>query len=846
MEKELFWKLKLWALLHDVPDKCFDIAQHENVAKTYQATAGLDEDFRSQKSDFDALVKRADHFASAADRFCFPAGKCPTEWDGQPGSTFIHPLSSESLTGISEDIREHAGSISGILQDAIGGIKEDDFRKKHFLYWRRWMENAVETDACDANAIPFLPADSRIPDHSIWNHAAITSAVAGAMAEGDKPGLLLFQMGNIQSFIAQARSTRDLWSGSYLISWLMAHAMKAITDKLGPDVIVFPSLKGNGIFDALHREEMYQAKYKRKYHGKDVEDTLWERMKDDKGENLSAWLCTPTLPNRFLALVPFSQAEGLAKAASKAVREELKNIGEAVWKWIEKNGGNEEWKTRWDAQIEAFPQTAYAIQPWLERDVCLKALSDLPNQETLAALNTVLAFAEQECVRSKFFNSDRGRYYENDKLKNPGIFWSAHYALLDAKLAARRNTRNFDAWDSCSDKSAVKDSLSGVEECIGNEEFWKALCENHKDIFTTPTHRYGAMNLIKRLWCRSDVTSYLFDKLGIDERQFKNAVRFDSVQDIAGENKKDEAENGKKSKNPYVAILAFDGDEMGKWVSGAKLPKLRNQVSLLAKEYLNGIPGSESVPRSLTPSYHLQFSEALANFATKEAERIVKDHDGQLIYAGGDDVLAMLPATKAIDCAKALREKFRQSYSTNKKYILPGNGMDVSVGLAIGHFKAPLQMLVREAQVAEKRAKSDYERAAFAVSLYKRSGEIIHWGAKWDSNAIDLMKELTRLTSEGDGKGKLSGRFPYALAALLKPYQLKGDNSEMVPIIEKEVGHAIKQQGTDLKLETREKLANQIFDYLKSEQVQKKQEDFINLFMTETFINRNREGGDNA
>ena len=33
--------------------------------------------------------------------------------------------------------------------------------------------------------------------------------------------LLKLQIGPVQDFIAQARSTRDLWSGSYLLSWLM-------------------------------------------------------------------------------------------------------------------------------------------------------------------------------------------------------------------------------------------------------------------------------------------------------------------------------------------------------------------------------------------------------------------------------------------------------------------------------------------------------------------------------------------------------------------------------------------------------------------------------------------------
>jgi hypothetical protein len=38
--------------------------------------------------------------------------------------------------------------------------------------------------------------------------------------------LLKLQIGPVQDFIAQARSTRDLWSGSYLLSWLMAAGLE--------------------------------------------------------------------------------------------------------------------------------------------------------------------------------------------------------------------------------------------------------------------------------------------------------------------------------------------------------------------------------------------------------------------------------------------------------------------------------------------------------------------------------------------------------------------------------------------------------------------------------------------
>ena len=45
--------------------------------------------------------------------------------------------------------------------------------------------------------------------------------------------LLKLQIGPVQDFIAQARSTRDLWSGSYLLSWLMAHAIKTVKPNIG-------------------------------------------------------------------------------------------------------------------------------------------------------------------------------------------------------------------------------------------------------------------------------------------------------------------------------------------------------------------------------------------------------------------------------------------------------------------------------------------------------------------------------------------------------------------------------------------------------------------------------------
>jgi len=102
----------------------------------------------------------------------------------------------------------------------------------------------------------------------------------------------------------------------------------------------------------------------------------------------------------------------------------------------------------------------------------------------------------------------------------------------------------------------------------------------------------------------------------------------------------------------------------------------------------------------------------------------------------------------------------------NFPVIVPGPAADCSVGIAIAHYKAPLQDVVRAAHAAEKRAKNQLGRAAVAVSLFKRSGEITEWGCRWDSGGMALYQSISDLLHAK----KLSGRFPHRVCALLDSY----------------------------------------------------------------------------
>jgi hypothetical protein len=181
-----------------------------------------------------------------------------------------------------------------------------------------------------------------------------------------------------------------------------------------------------------------------------------------------------------------------------------------------------------------------------------------------------------------------------------------------------------------------------------------------------------------------------------------------------------------------------------------------------------------------------------------------------------------------------------QDGHVHRIFTVPGPAADVSCGIAVGHYMAPLQMLVKEAQRAEKTAKGHYGRGALAVSLYKRSGEIIEWGCKWDNGAdriaLQLMRQVTQWAA--GSSPPLSGRFPYALAGPLQPYQLKGAMPQMHDIVLAEFAHIVRQQAAGLSATEQDRLLSLGRTWLA--QTAEHLENFLKLFLVETFINRHR------
>lgn len=834
--REEQFKRMVLAYLHDPPHKVLDLGKHEEFAKSFVKTAWVDRPAGYENLDAiaDDWEKSPDHAASAADRVVFPnkTGKAGGKFEGE----IKHSLGAgtRKLTPCT------VGKAEEDLQNSFGGIKANSWREFFFLLWRRWRE---ETAVLNSD-LEHYPADTRIPDHSIWLHMDLTAAFEACRSSNhskQEPAFLLFQLGPVQEFIAAARSTRDLWSGSYLISWLTGHALKAVTDEVGPTSIVFPALRGLGIFDAVNRGFFENVSYQ----GQDNKDeSLWKRLYCQKDE--AETLLYPTIPNRFLALLPASRAEELARKAEQAVRDELKRIGDYCFRDLETLAGKDifAWRLRWDKQLELMPQITWQTLPFHEDiDSALAALEKIDSAQAARMrgfsdlAQTTIPESERDgrnyrkCKRCGEF-PDRCTHSEKVwELNRPEFAWSANFAEVSLRLAARRNTRDFAAFvtDNCQEKTP-KDALTGKEEIIGDEEFWKTANSAFKD----KEGPYGAMNIIKRLWCAPRKDSYLAKALDIPGDQIARILRFESTPELAGD-------------NGYFAILTMDGDEMGKWISGEKAPRFLEQLKGNTREYFKHLGVSPELRRQVSPGYHLQFSEALTNFANRIAGKIVREHGGCLIYAGGDDVLAALPAKNALPCAEELRKAFQGENGWHDGIMVPGNRAEVSCGIAIAHAHYPLQRAVEEARRAEGRAKHEYGRSAFAVSLLKRGGEIIHWGANWEDNALPLFRRYTELRKDGKNSS-VSGRFPYALAAVLAPYWLKKGENVFSPgfnpreVIARELDLVLERQVQSEK--ARGELKQLCGDYLDRLDTKTRWDDFVKLFLTEAFIERNRSKDD--
>ncbi|MFO5441005.1 MAG: type III-B CRISPR-associated protein Cas10/Cmr2, partial [Dolichospermum sp.] len=148
------------------------------------------------------------------------------------------------------------------FQDEI----EDNIPKIKELYW--WLWRCLPKVTCDIyedSSLMLMPAETRIPDASIWSHVSMTSALAGGFAGYDltldeiknwprgkavsHPYLAVFSFSPVQELIKSSRKMRDFWAGSWLLHYLSAKVCWQLANQYGPDTLLYPSLYEQPLID---------------------------------------------------------------------------------------------------------------------------------------------------------------------------------------------------------------------------------------------------------------------------------------------------------------------------------------------------------------------------------------------------------------------------------------------------------------------------------------------------------------------------------------------------------------------------------------------------------------------
>lgn len=519
--------------------------------------------------------------------------------------------------------------------------------------------------------------------------------------------LLHFTLGPVQGFVAQARRTRDLWAGSFLLSWLAGQAMKVIVANGG--TILVPDVAQDALFVAV------------------------------RGGMTGPGPAVGSLPNRFKAKVP---VEFDPARCREAIRSAWGDLVDTVWRRFVKSVADQGNGTQiiWDRQVASFWETAWVIGPANGQDHAW--LDQRKNWRT----HRPPVEGGDHCMLMGDWQELSGFVRSRERGKQDA-FWRALKAHVDATSG---NPLQLDENERLCAMALIKRLFPHVaKEALR----WTPSWDGQRPLRWPSTPRLAAAGWLRHAWTSARAEAEAFAKLaectkgGLMEPSLgdgnvlsqvpgallhRSGIENAHPDELAGNNGDAEAIRRKlleahkalsdKAGDPsaFYALLLMDGDRVG---------------ALLRRQESNVTAG-------------------LACFSS-QVDAAIRQHGGNTIYAGGDDVLALLPLEGAVRAALALRQAYRGAFAKIPEAT-------ISAALVFAHFHVPLRHVLREAhRQLDDVAKDGNGRDSLAVCVLTQSGVTREWVSTWETGAVAPVQ--TMIDAARDIDETTSGRFFYAI-----------------------------------------------------------------------------------
>lgn len=545
--------------------------------------------------------------------------------------------------------------------------------------------------------------------------------------------ILHFTLGPVQGFVAQARRTRDLWAGSFLLSYLTGQAMATVLEHKDAEILLplvgTKEQPDNELLAAIFEARANETPEQKPFIG--------------------------SLPNHFKAVITTDNpadalqiSKDLAKTSQAAVQKEWQKIADAVYDNFFEGKGifDTSQKAIWDEQVKNFWQINWVVgstqdandksdAAWLGQrknwrsyippaqagDKCTlmgqwQELSGYIRAQQKREDNKQTDFWQNLREKSDMEQLDLG---DNERLCAIALIKRLFPYVAEETIGWQLNVQS---WPSTSYFAAVP-WLRAIQENVADAEPLRKAADNYSKLVKETIKGSSGHNAA--LTCLQSQPSSLRDFQRLDGQLYYHH----SIENDRERNYNGEAEEAKRSlqaqldtvaklvghrPSPFYALLMMDGDSLG---------KLLQQEGMEAQD----------------------ISRALAEF-TKHVATTVCTHCGKTIYAGGDDVLALLPLDRAIDAAKTLREVYQQAF----KHQAKGTTATISAGLCFAHYRTSLRAVREEAKyLLDKVAKEANGRDSIAISVLTSSGRNVEWCSSWQDSAdgSHICDVLTKLVT---------------------------------------------------------------------------------------------------
>ncbi|TVM02762.1 MAG: type III-B CRISPR-associated protein Cas10/Cmr2 [Candidatus Brocadia sp. WS118] len=574
--------------------------------------------------------------------------------------------------------------------------------------------------------------------------------------------LFLFTVGPVQGFISQARKTQDLYAGSFLLSHLCRTAGRK-AETLAKTKTIFPRLDN------------------------------------------------PSIPNRFI--IKFETEDDLQKIGQE--------IEDTVYKEVIRIAKSILLKMNLDKPYNFDDQLRnYFTANWLFVPVGEKGYADAYREieRVLGAMKNVRRFEQfpEQGRKCSLDGQNNALFYKKRKADPPKDI--PNYINIQGQPTEISGDYSIQSGEGLSAVSfmkrfavKVKNEIDSPEKIESNfpstarvallhilNKFEKTKDLNGKISFMDYKSKFPD-RFDEQLYFEENLTPQYFQKHEYD--CLKNAIpvlkgKLKMIRDLV----EDKGYNFTK----YYALLMFDGDSMGEWVSGARnKPGFDNRLN----------------------DFHTKLTELMGKYA-HDSHNYLQEPRGRTVYAGGDDFLGFVNLAHLFSTMVHLRDDFDKIDLSDYS----GEKMTFSAGVVIAHYKTPLSEVLKWARRMEKEAKQIDGKNAFAIAVLKHSGEIEQTVGVWRKDD-QWIPELLEGIAKRISTDQFSNTFIQNLTREL--LGLKDENHEIKiaddKLIECEIKRLVGRSWIGKSKEEENKKNKELEDHRK-EQIEKMTGEVVLLF----------------